>query len=154
MESLWTFSSSVSEIEDTIYCTFFSAVFSELFLKGLNLPEILETMMLLIACLPARNTCTSMAQSHLCNIILSAAWISKLLLSLGRGAFRPASSCHLQHWSTGVILIPFLNNQMLPLGRQSEDERGLKGPFWKSKAILDARAKCPLLNKQCFLWRG
>lgn len=56
MESLWSFSSSVSESDDTIYCTFVTAVSSELFLGGLDLPELLEMVMLLIACIPVHRT--------------------------------------------------------------------------------------------------
>lgn len=76
MEGLWSFSSSVSEIEDTIYCTFSSAAPSELFLGGLSLPELLETMMrmmmMMIACIPERHADTSMAQSHFCSMVLDA----------------------------------------------------------------------------------
>lgn len=154
MESLWSFSSSVSESEDKIYCTFVSAVSSELFLGDLNLSELLEMVTLLIACIPVHQRQTSMAQSHLCNIILC---VVDVVLSLGLGAFRPANSCHLQQSSRGIILIPFRHNQMLQLGRQSEDASGLKGPSWKSKAILDTRKDggsftmlCHTLNKQCF----
>lgn len=56
MESLWSFSPAVRESEDTIYCTFVSAVSSELFLGGLGLPELLEMAMLLIACIPVHHT--------------------------------------------------------------------------------------------------
>lgn len=61
--------------------------------------------------------------------------------------------------SRSLILQPPLHTQTLQLGRQSEDRWELKGPSWKSKAILDTHASSGSCKKKYLvvlrlLWKG